>query len=81
MKNNLLSTLSSRICLKIKLERMKRNISQDELASAAGLNRNTIGKLERMETSPTIETIEKIAKVFDIDFLELVDTSKVDLQD
>ena len=60
---------------------MKRNISQDELASAAGLNRNTIGKLERMETSPTIETIEKIAKVFDIDFLELVDTSKVDLQD
>ncbi|MBQ7287946.1 MAG: helix-turn-helix transcriptional regulator [Candidatus Gastranaerophilales bacterium] len=80
MKNKTISELSNNICLKIKLERIKRNISQEELALMAGLNRNTIGKIERMETSPSIDTIEKIAKVFEMNFLELVDVSKIDLQ-
>lgn len=80
MKNNAINTLSDKICLKIKLERMKRNISQEELASAAGVNRNTIGKLERLQTSPTIETLEKVARVFNMDFIDLVDVTKVDLE-
>ena len=80
MKNNSISKLSRNICLKVKLERLKRNISQEDLAYSAGLNRNTIGKMERMETSPTIDTLEKIAKVFEVDFLALVDTSKVELE-
>ena len=80
MKNKTISELSNNICLKIKLERIKRNISQEELALMAGLNRNTIGKIERTETSPSIDTIEKIAKVFEMNFLELVDVSKIDLQ-
>ena len=79
MKNKNISELSSNICLKIKLERIKRNLSQEELALNAGLNRNTIGKIERMETSPTIDTIEKIANVYKMDFLDLVDISKVNL--
>ena len=53
--------------------------TQEELALNAGLNRNTIGKIERMETSPSIDTIEKIAKVFGMEFLDLVDDSKVSL--
>lgn len=80
MKNSNISNLSRKICLKIKLERLKRNLSQEELALAASLNRNTVGKMERLESSPTIDTLEKIAKVFEMDFLSLVDTSKVELE-
>ena len=79
MMNKNISELSNNICLKIKLERIKRNISQEELALLAGLNRNTVGKIERMETSPTIDTIEKIANVFKMKFIDLVDVSKVNL--
>ena len=80
MKNSGISNLSRKICLKIKLERLKRSLSQEELALAASLNRNTVGKMERLESSPTIDTLEKIAKVFEMDFLSLVDTSKVELE-
>ena len=79
MKNKSISNLSKNICLKIKLERIKKNLSQEELALNSGLNRNTIGKIERMETSPSIDTIEKISKVFGMKFLDLVDVSKVSL--
>ena len=54
-------------------------LSQEQLALLAGLNRNTIGKLERGESSPSIDTIEKIASVFKMSFNELTDVSKVEL--
>ena len=79
MRNKTISELSNNICLKIKLERIKRNMSQENLALAANLNRNTIGKIERFEVSPSIDTIEKIAKVFNMKFLDLVNVSKIDL--
>lgn len=72
-------SINKKICLKVKFERLKKGLSQEELAFEAGLNRNTIGKIERGEVSPTIETLEKLADAFEIDFLELVDVSKVDL--
>lgn len=73
------SKINDSICLKIKLERVKRNLSQEELALKADLNRNTIGKIERMEASPSIETIEKIANAFGMNFLDLIDVSKIEL--
>lgn len=79
MKHKSISEFSKKICLKVQLERQKRKLSQEQLALMAELNRNTIGQLERGETSPTIDTLEKIAKVFGISFNELVDISKVDL--
>lgn len=54
--------INKKICLKIQIERIKRNLSQEQLAELANLNRNTIGKIEREEVSPTIETVEKIEK-------------------
>ena len=51
--------INKKICLKIKTERIKRNLSQEQLAELANLNRNTIGKIEREEVSPTIETLKK----------------------
>ena len=68
--------ITKKIALRIKLERTKKNISQEDLAFSAGLNKNTIGKIERSETSPTIDTVEKIAHALNIDFLNLVDITK-----
>ena len=79
MKNKNNSIFSKKICLKIQLERQKRKLSQEQLAISAELNRNTIGKIERGEVSPTVYTLEKIANVFGISFNELTDISKVDL--
>ena len=79
MKTKSISEFSKKICLKVQLERQKRRLSQEQLALMAGLNRNTVGKLERGESSPSIDTIEKIAKVFGMSFNELTDVSKVEL--
>ncbi len=77
--NNQNNKLNTKICLKIKLERMKRNLSQEQLAEMADLSRITIGKIERAEVSPTIESLEKIANAFGMDFSQLIDISKVEL--
>lgn len=79
MKNIKIGQLTEKICLKIKLERMKRNLSQEQLAEMADLSRNAIGKIERAEVSPTIESLEKIANAFGMDFSQLIDISKVEL--
>ena len=79
MKNITIGKISKKICLKIKLERLKRGLTQEELAFSAKLNKNTIGTIERAEVSPTIESLEKIANAFNMDFAQLIDISKVDL--
>ncbi len=79
MKNKSVSEFSKKICIKVQLERQKRKLSQEQLAIIAGLNRNTIGKLERGEVSPSIDTLEKIAKVFSMSFNDLTDVSKVNI--
>lgn len=71
--------ITEKICLKIKFERQKRGISQEELALAAGLSRNALWKIESGKVSPTIATLEKIAIALGMDFATLTDVSKVDL--
>ena len=44
---------------KVREERHKRNLSQEELASRAGVHRTYIGMLERAEKNITLENIEK----------------------
>ena len=71
--------LSSKIGIKIKLLRTKSKISQESLAFMAGLNKNSIGAIERGESSPTIETLDKIAKALNINIIELIDVSKFEI--
>ncbi len=73
------NSLSKKIGKKIKLERIKRDISQENLALDAGLDRNTVWKIESGRVSPTIDSLEKIAKALGIEFAILMDVSKVDL--
>ena len=78
MKNDY-GMISSKISKKLKLERNKRDLSQQALALIAGVDKNTIWKIETGQVSPTIATLEKIAKALEMDFAELTDVSKVDL--
>lgn len=67
--------INKKICLKIKLERVKRNWSQEQLAEYAELSVNTIGRIERSQISPSIDTVVHIAEAFQLDFAKLTDIS------
>lgn len=74
-----INQINIKIGIKIRLERTKRGLSQEKLAELAGMNKNSIGAIERGVSSPSIDTIAKLADAFGLQFNELVDISKVDL--
>jgi transcriptional regulator with XRE-family HTH domain len=51
---------------KVRDERAKLGLSQEELASRAGVHRTYIGMIERAEKNITLENIEKVAKALGI---------------
>jgi transcriptional regulator with XRE-family HTH domain len=60
-----------KIAVNIRKTRKGRNITQENLAHDAGLNRAYIGYIERGERKPSVETLEKIAKSLKINLHEL----------
>ena len=57
---------------KVRKERLKQNLSQEELGSRAGVHRTYIGMIERAEKNITLENIEKIAKALKISINNLL---------
>ena len=57
MKNKILIGFSRRI----RAERLKKKMSQEELAEKAGVHRTYIGMIERAEKNITLKNIEKIS--------------------
>lgn len=55
---------------KVRGERTKLGLSQEELAFRAGVHRTYIGMIERAEKNITLENIEKIAKALKISIAE-----------
>lgn len=51
---------------KVKEERIRQNLSQEKLASKAGLHRTYIGMIERAEKNITLENIEKVADALEL---------------
>lgn len=51
---------------KVREERARLGLSQEELAGRAGVHRTYIGMIERAEKNITLENIEKIAKALQI---------------
>ena len=71
--------ISSKICLKIKMERTKRGWSQEQLGELAGISNTSIGAIERGQSTPSTLSLAKIANAFGITVSELTDVSKVNL--
>lgn len=51
---------------KVRAQREKLELSQEALASRAGVHRTYIGMIERAEKNITLENIEKIAKALSL---------------
>ena len=51
---------------KVREERAKLGLSQEELAGRAGVHRTYIGMIERAEKNITLENIEKVAKALNV---------------
>ena len=61
--------------LSIKLARVRKELSQEELAELAGLHRTYIGMVERAERNITVINLVQIAKALDISLDKLFDNS------
>ncbi len=74
MKKQILITFGK----KVREERLKRELSQEEFAERAGVHRTYIGMIERAEKNITLTNIEKIASALGIDIYQLF---KIDLDE
>lgn len=63
--------IDKKLGLNIRLERVKRGISQEILADMAGIARSTMGIIERGEQSPSLQTVAKVANALQIDIYKL----------
>lgn len=63
--------MSKKLGKRVNLLRIKKGMTQEELALEAGLNRAYIGYIERGERNPSTETVAKIAKVLKVSLNEL----------
>ena len=59
--------LRSVVARNLRLLRQASDLTQEQLADLAGLDRNYIGKLEREENSPTVDTLEALALALQVD--------------
>ena len=71
--------ISTKIGLKIVLERTKRKLSQEKLAELSDLSKTALGAIERGTSSPSIDTLDRIASALEIELSELVKVKSVDL--
>lgn len=57
---------------KVREERIKLDLSQEELAVRAGVHRTYVGMVERAEKNITLRNIERVAKALRININELL---------
>lgn len=56
---------------KVRKERLKRKLSQEEFADIVGVHRTYIGMIERAEKNITLENIEKISRALGVKISDL----------
>ncbi len=56
---------------RVRVERQRKGLSQEELAVRAGVHRTYIGMIERAEKNITLVNIEKIASALELEIYEL----------
>lgn len=76
MKENTAKTVGDRI----RIERSKLNISQEQLSFKSDLHRTYIGAIERGEKCPSIETLLKITSALGISLSKFLENIEDDLE-
>ena len=71
--------VSSKIGLKIVLERTKRKLSQEKLAEMSDISKTALGAIERGASSPSIDTLNRIAFALGVELSDLVKVDSVEL--
>lgn len=56
---------------KVREERLRKGLSQEKLATRAGVHRTYIGMIERAEKNITLENIEKIARALNLNLKDI----------
>ena len=68
MTNKSLQAVAS----KLRKTRQNKGMTQEDVASRAGLSTNYYARIERAEVSPSIETLEKLVKALKIKSSEIL---------
>jgi transcriptional regulator with XRE-family HTH domain len=61
-----------RFAQRLRLQRVDRGLSQEELADQAGLHRTYIGSVERAERNISIDSMERLAHALGLDLSDLL---------
>jgi transcriptional regulator with XRE-family HTH domain len=57
----------------LKRQRIRKALTQEELARRAGLTTASVARIERNETEPRMSTLRKLAKALEVDPAEFVE--------
>lgn len=67
-----MSEILGRVGARLKQLRLARNLTQEQLAEAAGLSYKFVGEIERGIGNPTLTTLDSLASALQIALTELV---------
>ena len=67
------NTLLEKFGQKVREERLKQNLSQEQLAVKAGVHRTYIGMIERAEKNITLLNIKKLSRALSMSISKLLE--------
>ncbi len=70
MKSKLCKT-AAKVGMNIKLERIKKHMTQNYLAELSNLSRSAMSAIENGYSSPTVDTVDAIAKALGVELYKL----------
>ena len=73
------SNINEEVGFNIRKIREESDLSQEELATLAGLHRAYVGQIERGEKNIGLKNLEKIAKALNVSIQVLLDISAIDM--
>ena len=77
---NNFSGIFKKIGLKIKLLRIERKISQQDLAAACNFEKSNLARIEAGRTNPTVATLLKICQVLEVSIVQPFDFKGIESQ-
>lgn len=68
--------LRKRLAHNLKFARQVRELTQEQLAEAAGMSRTYVSEVEYLRRNVTIDVLERLSMALDLDVLDLLAQSK-----